>query len=213
MSSLTTGHIRPASDVHDTAFGSRIPLRRRLRAVFAVALRVLLSLLFITLGAFLLQTEFQLRELEVDIAVWVLKHTPLASDALVSTSAGQPTAAFGYDEKWYALRVTTQCAVAFYLAAVAFFAALVALLPRVGMWRALTATIASMAALLIVNQIRIAVIAYAFSRGGKDAFNWAHGPIGTCIMLVGIAAALIVFFTLCLRRSRRQIARANRLAR
>lgn len=172
------------------------------RHVFGRITRIVLAIGFAALGVALLLLERPIREVETQILVWILQHTPIADTAVVTHSAGHPTAAFGFGEEWFALRITQLCAVAFFLVAIAFLSALIVLLPRVALWRLMTAAAISMAGLVIVNQVRILIIAFAFSRGGRPAFDWAHGPIGTCIMLLGIAASLLLFFTLCLRSSR-----------
>jgi exosortase/archaeosortase family protein len=176
------------------------------------ALRLILGLAFIASGVAIVVFEGAVRAVEAHILAWLLGTGFLAEQAFPSTSGGSPAVLFAHDGDWLAVRITAQCAIAFYLAAVLGLAALLSLVRRVRIGRLLTATALAIAGLTALNQLRLLVIAVAFSRGGHDAFAWAHGPIGTVMMLVGIAGALTLFFFLCVRRApeRRRTTRPDR---
>lgn len=182
------------------------PRRSRSVAFLAGALRllrVLLALALFALAALVLWHEATGRAAEADLFAWVLQHASIADYAAGSSNAGVPAVTFSYDDRWYSLRITVQCSISFYLAAVLALSGLLALSRGIALWRLAVATVSGLVGLVMLNQLRLAVIAYAFSRGGHEAFAWAHGPLGTVLMMVGMGLVLLIYFLLCIRPSRR----------
>ncbi len=129
-----------------------------------------------------------------------------ASETVFAWSAHQPSIAFtmGDGDGWHVARITASCAIAFYLAPILAIGALFALNVRMHLGRVLIATVAGVAGMFLLNQVRLAAICFAWGTWGLDGFHWVHGPLGSALMLVGIAGALLVFFLIVVRGGRRR---------
>src|SRR5690606_35399224 len=132
-----------------------------------------------------------------------------AEEVVVGHNAGHPMVGFLTADDWWFLRITAQCAIAFYLAPIVGLGALLVRVPRVRVWRALVATVAGVALLVALNQVRLLALGYAYSTWGMAGFDWVHGPGGSILMLLGLAATLLTFFMLCLKRPRAQRHKAS----
>lgn len=165
--------------------------------------RWIIAAVMMVAGVAIVASEAAFRAGETQVLAWLVGHT-FAGTSIANTSLGEPTATYSVGDQWYSLRVTVQCTIAFYLGSVVFLGGLLALAPRVRLGRIFVATAIGMVGLTLLNQVRLLMITYFFGTWGREGFNWAHGPLGTILMLVGIAAVLLLFFVLCLKPGRKQ---------
>ena len=180
------------------------PSASRLRTAAPLGMRILrlaLAVALLALGATAVLFESTLRVTESRVLASLLQHV-FGADAVAAWSAGHPAVAYQLGDAWLAVRITVQCSIALYLGPLSALAGLVLLSPRIRIRRVLSAAVVGMVALVALNQLRLVLIAFAYGAGGMDAFNWMHGPIGSALMLVGIAGVLVAFFAVCLKRRR-----------
>ncbi|RZU65912.1 exosortase/archaeosortase family protein [Microterricola gilva] len=176
--------------------------RRSAGQLAARVARGALSLSLLAIGVFIVVNEGQVRVAESHLLAFLMNRG-IADSAVEASSAGNPAVAFELGGQWLALRITIQCAIALYLGPVLLVAALLVLSPRVSSARVLLSTGIGLAALTLLNQLRLLLIAFGYGTWGTEAFHWMHGPVGTGLMLVGIAAVLFLFVILCIRRAPR----------
>lgn len=157
--------------------------------------------LFILVGAAMIAAQTPIRAFEAFTASWLADLT-YAQDARFTTSAGQPAVAFQVRDHWMVLRVTVQCAIAFYAAAIAMLGGFLVVGSRIRLTRIALATVTGIIGLTALNQLRLLIIGFAWGTWGAPGFSWAHGPIGTLMMLVGMAGALAGFFLIVVRLRR-----------
>lgn len=140
------------------------------------------------------------RQIEVGIASWVF---PLvfAEDALPVTSGGMPGVAFGHNG-WYALIITPECSIAFYVGALVLLGAALLLIPRFQMSRILLAVAVSSLGMIALNQVRLAALGFIRAEYGGQAFDWAHTLGGSFLMMAGLAGCLALFFVVVVRGGR-----------
>ncbi|MDZ5145664.1 exosortase R [Microbacterium testaceum] len=150
-------------------------------------------------GVAIIAAQTPIRTFEALIATWLADLT-YAQDARFTTSAGQPSVGFLMRDHWMVLRVTVQCAIAFYAGALAILGGVLGISSRIKIARIALATITGIVGLTALNQLRLLVIGFAWGTWGRTGFAWAHGPIGTSIMLIGMAGALAVFFLIAVRK-------------
>lgn len=169
------------------------------------ALRWALAVFFALAGVALILNEQSLRVIEVTMLRGIVGL--FAGEATESLVGGQPTIGYTMDGDLYALRVTVQCSIALYIGPVLGLAGVMGLAPGVKLRRIALAVTGGVVALIVLNQLRLTMIAFAFGTWGKEGFSWTHGPIGSILMLLGLGAVLLMFFVLCLSRSARGVAR------
>lgn len=166
--------------------------------------RALIAFLLACAGVLCFVFERELRCTETEIQAWIMNSTGLAETAVPSVNNGIPAVTFHADDTWISLRLIPQCAIAVYLGAACWLSAILIRAPRVRPVRLFTALAVTSSGLILLNQVRLLVNGVMFAEGGREAFNWAHGPIGSTIMMLGVAGSLAVFFALCIRRSERR---------
>jgi exosortase/archaeosortase family protein len=176
--------------------------RRRSRARHVPAGRVVLAVVLAAGAVLLAVKETRVRSFETSLLAHVLRRT-VADRAVPGVNAGTASVVYQIDGQWFGLRITMACSVGLLLAVVAAVGALVILSPRVAAFRALAATAVGLAALIVLNQIRLIAIAVAYGLGGTGAYGFVHGIGGSVLMLVGLAAVLLLFFVICFRPRRR----------
>lgn len=181
---------------------SKVSKGRGFRTALNRSGRVLLALVLVAAGVVCFLEERQLRFAETELLAWIMSAGGLAEFAASSVNNGIPAMTFQANDTWISLRVIPQCAIAMYLGAVLLLSAILILVPRVRPIRLLAALAVSGLGLILLNQIRLTVIAVMYAEGGREAFTWAHGPIGSAIMMVGVAGSLALFFILCIRRAK-----------
>lgn len=170
--------------------------------------RIIIALAMIALGIYVMLSERSIRMMETDLASQIFPHV-FADEAIRGTSAGEPAVAFGVDATWWALRVTVECAIAFYIGPVIMLGGLLSAIPRMGLVRVFSATAIVVAALVLLNQVRLLMLGFVLGTYGRGAFEWAHSLAGSFLMLFGLAGCLFLFFRLVIVGS----LRANRIAR
>jgi exosortase/archaeosortase family protein len=93
------------------------------------------------------------------------------------------------------LRVTAECsALALVLPIVALAAFLIGFGRRFSVTRVLVASVGAGAVILMVNTIRIALIAAATQRWGAEGYEITHLFVGSLVSLIGFSLGLIVGF-------------------
>ncbi|MGI9092267.1 MAG: hypothetical protein ACR2FF_02220 [Mycobacteriales bacterium] len=117
-------------------------------------------------------------------------------------SAGMPTSVdfrgaivfFGLGQPGgFGLRITPECTSAVLIAPIALVAAGLLSRPRVRWHRVLTGFLAASAVLVIADQLRLGVIAWAVQQFGLQAgFQWSHVVVGSVISLVSAVGALVI---------------------
>ncbi|WP_096359291.1 exosortase R [Microbacterium sp. TPU 3598] len=172
----------------------RVPVARKIA-------HYLVGLLLIAGGIALMVSEGALREYEARLATQIA-HATFAQDTMFVWSAGEPAIGFAVADSWYVARVTVQCAIALYLGPIAMLAGLMAFSVRLRLNRILLAAVIGLTGMVLLNQVRLVAICFAWGTWGRDGFHWFHGPVGTAVMLLGIAGVLITFFLVVVRGQR-----------
>lgn len=207
MTSTPTDHTLAPDDVvipSTTAVAghraARLPGPPFVRAARMIV-RVIGALVLLAAAVSALLVEEQLRLAEAGAFAWVLSHT--VSDS-VHTGAlgGSPVISFSTASGWHSLRLTAVCSITYYLAPALALGAILTLTPSVRPLRAWAASLVAVVGLVALNQARLLMLALALARFGLDGFHWAHGPIGTAVMLLGIGGTLLMFFVVCLSPAR-----------
>ena len=158
-------------------------------------------------GALLLAKELIFRLLESHLQAWLLD-TTIASAVDVGTIPGRPSFMFTApgEKGWFCIEITPECSIAFYLVPIIFATALLALAPRIPLARLLAVLGLSLALIVVLNQVRLWFISYAFQAHGHSAYEFVHGPAGSALMICGLVGVLTMFLRLLIRRPRRRTA-------
>lgn len=214
MSGITTTRVQPlsrrarrergAAPESTTSSQPRDSKTRGAGSPFDRLGRALIAFLLVAVGILCFVFEGELRCIETEIQAWIMNSTGLAETAVSSVNNGIPAVTFHANGTWISLRLIPQCAIAVYLGAGCLLSAILIRAPRVRRVRLLTALAVTSSGLILLNQVRLLVNGVMFAEGGREAFNWAHGPIGSTMMMLGVAGSLAVFFALCIRRSERR---------
>ena len=194
----------PAATTPDENATAPLPRARRAVRVLDRVVRTLLAVGLVLVGVVCFLQERELRLWETEILARILTATGVADTAVASLNNSVPAVTLSLDGAWVSLRVIPQCAIAGYLGGILLLAAILVSLPRVRILRLIAATILAAMSLILLNQFRLLVIGVMYAEGGREAFNWAHGPLGSIIMMLGVAAVLSGFFLFCVRDSRRR---------
>jgi len=161
--------------------------------------RVLTSLVLVAGAVALVAGEHIGRQVESSIARWLL-HALTGATVLPAGASTVPAVVFqSGDLQWNVLEITVECAVAYVLAALVMLGAALALVPRFGPLRVVLATAVGAALLVLVNQVRIVLLALVLAHGGVGPFEWAHSFAGSVVSLFGLAATLFVVFLIVIR--------------
>jgi exosortase/archaeosortase family protein len=186
-------HVSPAPAPHVAAPGTspaagsgrlRFPWWRLPFVAALLALAVVLALY-----------EAKVRYVEAQIAAWVAGRT-ITGQTAVLMSGGSPAFAFNVDHHWFGIRLTVECSIALYLAALAVLSAVFLLLPKTVAARVFLAAAISAVGLVVLNQVRLLMLAFALGRISQDAFAWAHSFAGSVLMLIGVVLCLLLFLRL-----------------
>ena len=171
--------------------------------------RLTLALALATAGIALFIVERTIRGYEIAISGKLLP--VFASDVLTADSTPGPMVLFKLNGEWQGLRMTAECSIAFYVGAILLFAALMMLIPRFAIGRVLLAGAIAATAMALLNQVRLAGLAWVLGAQGHAAFEWAHAIGGSVLMIGGLAVTLTLFFFVVVRRGRtaRQMARQD----
>lgn len=166
--------------------------------------RILVALLLAGLGGTLIAVERASRGIEAMVCTWLVPFL-FADDTAPARTGGNPAIAFESGGHWYALIITPECSIAFYIAAIVFLGAALALVPRLRLSRVFLAVGISALGLFVLNQFRTASLAFLLSNYGPDAFDWAHTVGGSFLMMAGLTGCLALFFILVVRGSRKAV--------
>lgn len=168
-----------------------VPLRRIVAWLTAIAL--------VAAGVLLMLNESVVRDVEARLLVTIANDL-FGSDAALAYRDGNPGVAFPAGSNWVLVVITIQCAVALYLGPIAFLAGVLALRRGVRLHRVLLSATAGIIGMMLLNLLRLGLLIFAWSTWGIEAFRWVHGPVGTVLMLVGMAAALILMTIVAFKR-------------
>ncbi|MFF2050169.1 exosortase R [Leifsonia sp. NPDC058194] len=177
-----------------------LPRRRARRGLpFARIAAWLTALALIAAGVLVMINEHVVREFEARTMV-TIAHDLLGTEAILAWQNGNPSIAFPAGSGWVLAVITIQCAIALYLGPIAFVAGLLALRRGVRLHRVLLAAAAGIIGMMLLSLLRLGLLIYAWSNWGIEAFRWFHGPVGTILMLLGMAAALILMAVVAFKR-------------
>lgn len=175
----------------------------------------LTALALFAAGALVMLNEHVVREFEGRLIVFVA-HDLLGGEATFAWSEGNPGVAFPAENGWVLTVITIQCAIALYLGPIAFLAGILALRRGVRLTKVLLSAAAGIVGMMVLNLVRLSLMMFAWGTWGIEAFRWFHGPVGTIMMLVGMAGALLLMTIVAFRRptaAARVAAKGRRAAR
>jgi exosortase/archaeosortase family protein len=166
------------------------PNQFRAKAVTATGLIAVVIVLVAFLRVF--------RSVEAEMAAHLYgAGTPTAvdfHDAVVFFGLGQP-GGFG-------LRITPECSAALLIVPIALVAVGLLARPRVRWYRALAGFLAASLVLIVSNQLRLGVIAWAVNTFGlKSGFEWSHVVVGSVISLAFAVGAMYILVWITARDS------------
>jgi exosortase/archaeosortase family protein len=189
--SLRAARTAPETAPTPTPSAGRLRIERSFRWLLAVVLAAV--------AAAAIAFEHALRTLESVIAAEILPYV-FATGTKPAVSGDSPAIAFQGDGHWFALRITAECAIAFYVAAILALTAALLLLPRFPIGRLLIAGGVGVAGMVLLNQVRFIWLGYAFSFQSREVFDWVHIVGGSILMAVGMAATLLFFVLFVVRK-------------
>lgn len=123
----------------------------------------------------------------------------------ISNSLTDPVIVIQSGLKAFGLRLTYECSIAPFIGAILLLGSLGALLKRIPLRQVLIALLASSAGLLVLNQFRLLLVAWAMKDLGRGGFEWMHSLVGSFIMVFGLAACLTAYFLIAFRSEKRQV--------
>lgn len=95
------------------------------------------------------------------------------------------------------LRVTAECTSAFLLGPLFIIAGAILASGRFGVARSMSATAVAAALLVLANQGRLVLIAWATAKWGvAEGYQWSHTIGGSLVVGLGVAVALVAFLVL-----------------
>lgn len=101
----------------------------------------------------------------------------------------------------HGLRVTAECTAAFLIGPLLILSGLILASGRFGLTRALSATAVAGSILVLANQGRIVLIAWATAKWGvADGYQWSHTVGGSIVVGIGVALALVAFMIMLAAR-------------
>jgi exosortase/archaeosortase family protein len=163
--------------------------------------RALLAAGVLALTAFLVVAQHQVRHLEATLAnTWI---NPLTGgDGLIW---GDSFLLHLTPTQIIAFRITVECTILVLIVPILVFAAATIAFTRVSITRWFLATLAGAALLVLVNQIRLGVIAFATLTWGLDpGYEISHTFVGSALALVGFAGSVILMLTLISTKKRKR---------
>lgn len=171
-------------------------------------LRGLLGLALVVGGVVVMFNHDRLRTLETILA---------ASLSSSVTPGDMYVAPGGHSFFWAAatpamhgLRVTAECTSAFLVGPLLILAGLILASGRFGLLRALSATAVAGGILVLANQGRIVLIAWATAKWGvADGYQWSHTVGGSVVVGVGVMLALVAFMIMLSVRRKRTATRRS----
>ncbi|MGM7697991.1 hypothetical protein [Microbacterium sp. A84] len=105
----------------------------------------------------------------------------------------------------HGLRVTAECTSAFLVGPLLILAGLILASGRFGLGRMLAATGLAATVLVLANQGRLVLIAWATAKWGvADGYQWSHTVGGSLVVGLGVALALGVFIVMLAARRKQR---------
>ena len=166
-------------------------------------LRLPIALALIAAAIVLFATQETTRLFEVTLTSQILASI-VHNAPVVGTNLADPIVMFFTPNGWVGLQVTAECAIAFYVAGILLFGALLTLIRRFALHRVLIATAVATTIMIVLNQARFAILSYVAGNHDHQTFDWVHSIGGSVLMIGGLAANLVLFFFLVVRRTRRE---------
>jgi len=121
-------------------------------------------------------------ELSSHVVALVMGSSPrsMASDYVIYPVSGAPG---GHR----ALRITWQCSVVWAALPILGLSAALVLIPRVSWWRLLASAAGGVGLVVVVNQLRILLIAVASAAWGRDGYEISHRVVGSGLVIASVA--------------------------
>jgi exosortase/archaeosortase family protein len=170
--------------------------------------RWVLGLAVAACGVFLMVQNGFVRSIDTEAAGWIIQWVapgPILVNAQQTTLywlAGMPGMA--------GLRITSECTSAFLVGPGLLLSGGALVTGRFSTVRVLLGTLAALAIVVLANWTRLGLIGWATSHWGlANGFAWSHTVVGSILVLIGVAAAILVFVVTITRGRRR---RARHLA-
>lgn len=164
--------------------------QRELRPLGALnrTFRFLVGLAMLAGGAYLIVIQDRFRQGEAAVVTMLLK--PFLGSG-VFQFADQFVVRL--DARHYlGLQITVECTTLVLLTPVLLFSAAVLMFTRVTWPRWVLATLVGVVIVVIVNLIRIALIAFSTLWWDEAGYEWSHVLIGTLVALVGLVGAALL---------------------
>lgn len=164
--------------------------QRDLRPLGAVnrIVRFVVGLAMLAGGAYAILVQEEFRQLEAGVVTALLKPFlgagvfQFADQFVVKLDASH----------YLGLQITIECTTLVLLTPMLLFSAAVLMFTRVTWPRWLLATAVGLVIVVIVNLIRIALIAVATLWWKETGYDWSHVLIGTLVALVGLVGAAVL---------------------
>lgn len=174
-------------------------------------LRVMRGLIGVSLaavGVIVMLNHDYLRTLETVMAAWFSSSV---------TPGDMYVAPGGHSFFWAAatpamhgLRVTAECTAAFLLGPLLILSGLILASGRFSVTRALSATVVAGTILVLANQGRIVLIAWATAKWGVEGgYQWSHTVGGSIVVGIGVTLALVAFMIMLSARRKRNSTRRS----
>lgn len=177
----------------------QVPVRRRRSARIAHRLvRLVCALLPLALGGLVLWQQGQVRIGEAALAQSWLGWTMEGPVGHVHDMITFP---------WISgpiigMQISQQCTVAYLLGPMCLLAALLTALTRSSLIRLAVGLLVGTGLLVIVNQVRVAIIAMSTQHWGISGYDVTHKLVGTLVALIGFTTAALVMIMVATGRRR-----------
>lgn len=185
------------------------PVRPRPAGAVSRVFRTALALVLAAAGVLVWLRELDVRFVESRVLARLFDLT-FADRTIATTNYANPAVLFQHDGDWKGLVVTMVCGAALLLTPALLVGAVMMLVRRVSVLRALLGTVVLMAALEAMNLLRLLGIGFGYATWGRTGFEWMHGPVSTIVLLGGLVVAMVGYFRVLLGGGRRRGARRGR---
>lgn len=104
------------------------------------------------------------------------------------------------------MRITAECTVALLTGPLCLFGAAMLAFTRARWHRLLVGLAAGLVALVVVNQVRLMLIAISLQQWGMPGYDVSHKFVGTVVALVGFVAGTLLMLRIATANERRRLA-------
>jgi exosortase/archaeosortase family protein len=173
----------------------------------ARAVRLVIALVLVAGVTAIAFGHQEVRHLEAVIAdLWIDKVAPQGSMIW-----GDSFLLHLSETKIIAFRITAECTIAILAAPILAFSAAMIGFTRVRAWRWLVALLAGLGLIVLVNQLRLGLIAWATLNYGLDVgYEISHTLVGSIMAIVGFAASILMMLVIMTGKRRRGRAKEGR---